>query len=938
MPRTILALLGVMSTSGVVRAQPGAAPAGAAPAGASPPAPRPAAAPGTAPAPNTAPAAPPGTPPAGSVPAPQAPAAGDVAGAAPPGGVTPPRLLHFEPAPYPPDALAQGLQSEVILALTIDTEGNVSAVEVLEPAGHGFDEAASEAGRKLRFEPALKDGRAVPSKIRFRYSFTFQTPEPPPEAAPTSGGLAGQLQIADTEAPFSDVQVVVRSPEGRERTVTTDAQGRFALEDLPAGPYRLTVNVPGFAPIEADEDISAGQITELVYRLSPDAPGIEVSVRGTRPPREVTKRTIERGEMQRIPGTQGDALRSLENLPGVARPPALNGLLIVRGSAPEDTEIYVDGAPVPLIYHFGGLSSAIPTELLERIDFYPGNFSAKYGRVMGGVVDVGLRSPNTRCSDRNGQPTDENDCFHGLAQVDLIDARALLQGPLGKGWSFAIGGRRSWIDTWLKPVLEEAGAGVTSAPVYYDYQAIVDYRPDPRTKLSLRMFGSDDSLEILIESPAAQDPGAFGGNLNFGTSYYRAQAVLETPLTSSIDLTTMLSAGKDTVGFSLGRFLFNLEIYPIVYRSELAFALMRGLRLNAGLDFQVAPFTTNIRLPEPPRPGEPSPGPFTTRPLRESRTDQTAFRPAWYLEAEVKPTPRLLLTPGVRADYARDSGHGDIAPRITARYDLTRAADADTSEPVRRTTLKGGAGVFYQPPQFQETDEAFGTPGLYSNRALHYSLGIERELTDQLELGVEGFYKDLQRMVSRTPGPDGRFVYANRGDGYSVGGELLLKYRSDGRFFGWLAYTLSRSVRRDNPEEEEHLFQYDQTHILTLLGSYKLGRGWEVGGRFRLVSGNLDTPAPRFPDLAAVYAADAAAYTPLSAQPFSERLPLFHQLDVRVEKNWQFEDFRLTFFIDVLNAYNHAAYEAFVYNFDYSLRQYQQGLPIIPSVGFRGEF
>src|SRR5690606_19432907 len=110
--------------------------------------------------------------------------------------------------------------------------------------------------------------------------------------------------------------------------------------------------------------------------------------------------------------------------------------------------------------------------------------------------------------------------------------------------------------------------------------------------------------------------------------------------------------------------------------------------------------------------------------------------------------------------------------------------------------------------------------------------------------------------------------YANEGDGYSVGGELLLKYKSDPRFFGWVAYTLSRSVRRDTPEDEEHLFQYDQTHILTVLGSYKLGRGWEVGARFRLVSGPLDTPAPRYPNLAAVYAADAAAYTPLSAEPF----------------------------------------------------------------------
>jgi TonB family protein len=910
--RTVLAVLAVLSASEIARAQPSSATPG-----------------------------PSASPPSASAPAP--PGAATDAGARADGtaasGVTPPRLVHFEQAPYPPDALAQGLQADVILALTIDANGSVSAVEVLEPAGHGFDEAATEAARQLTFEPAQANGKAIAAKIRFRYSFTFQAPPAPAaEQVPSTGGITGQLKIADTETPFSDVRVTVRTPDGQELTATTDPDGRFAFQDLPPGRYQITAVVPGFSSLSEGEDVGAGQVTDLVYRLAPDAPGIEVSVRGTRPPREVTKRTIERAEMSRIPGTQGDALRSLENLPGIARPPALAGLLIVRGSAPEDTEIYVDGSPVPLIYHFGGLSSAVPTELLDRIDFYPGNFSAKYGRVMGGVVDVGLRSPNTRCTDQHGQPTDENDCFHGLAQVDLIDARLLLQGPLGKGWSFAIGGRRSWIDAWLKPVLEEAGAGVTSAPVYYDYQLILENQIDERTKLSLRFYGSDDSLEILIETPAAQDPGAFGGNLSFGTSYYRAQAQFETALTRNVDLTAMLSAGKDSVGLSLGRFLFDLEIYPIVARSEFAISIMPGLRLNAGLDFQVAPFTTNIRLPEPPRPGEPSPGPFTTRPLRESRTDETAFRPAWYLEAEVKPTSRLLLTPGLRADYARDSGHGDLSPRITARYDLTRAGDETDLTVARRTTLKGGVGVFYQPPQFQETDEAFGTPGIYSNRAIHYSLGVERELTDQLELSAEGFYKDLQRLVSRTPSDDGRFAYANEGDGYAVGGELLLKYKSDGRFFGWLAYTLSRSARRDNPGEEEHLFQYDQTHILTMLGSYKLGRGWEVGGRFRLISGPLDTPAPRFPDLPAVYAADAAAYTPLSARPYSERLPLFHQLDVRVEKNWQFDDFRLTFFVDVLNAYNHAAYEAFVYNFDYSLRQYQQGLPIIPSLGFRGEF
>jgi hypothetical protein len=265
------------------------------------------------------------------------------------------------------------------------------------------------------------------------------------------------------------------------------------------------------------------------------------------------------------------------------------------------------------------------------------------------------------------------------------------------------------------------------------------------------------------------------------------------------------------------------------------------------------------------------------------------------------------------------------------------AARADGSIE-RRTTLKAAAGVFYQPPQLQETDPVFGTPGLKSNRAVHYELGIERELNEHVELSLEGFYKDLGQLVSRAPGLDGSYAYGNQGAGSVIGLETLLKYKPDRRFFGWLAYTLSRSVRRDRPGAPEYLFQYDQTHILTVLGSYELGAGWEVGARFRLVSGPLDTPALAFPSVSAVFAADAAAYAPLQAAPYSERLPLVHQLDIRVQKQWRFDAFELTFFVDLWNAYNHPAEEALSYNFDYSRNSYQQGLPIIPSLGLRGQF
>jgi TonB family protein len=867
-----------------------------------------------------------------------APAAGEASPPAAPNGVVPPQLLTFVEATYPPAAQASGLTADVLLRLRVEADGSVSEATVMQPAGHGFDEAAVDAARRFVFSPALVNGKPVAVKIPFKYSFTLSD-RLVEQAQPTVGEITGRVQIAGAEAPLVGARVTLRDALGKEVNTVTDEAGTWLVRELAPGPYRVKVEAAGFSTIDVQEEVVAGESTELTYRVSPAVTdAIEVSVYGTRPPREVLRRTITRREMTRVPGTGGDALRSLQNLPGLARPPGLAGLLIVRGSAPEDTAVFVDGDTVPFIYHFGGISSAVPTELLDRIDFYPGNFSARYGRVMGGIVDVGMREPDTACRGSDRLPTGEKDCFHGLVQVDLIDARVLVQGPLPiKGWTFAIGGRRSWVDAWLKPVLREAGAGVTTAPVYYDWQAIAETKPTPTSRLSLRFFGSDDALEVLIENPAAQDPGAFGGNLRFGTSFYRIQALLDADLSRDIKLTSLVSYGQDKAGFGLGRFRFDSTTHTIQAREEFSFNLAPEVTINAGLDFQIAPFELLARLPEPPRPGEPSPGPFTTRPLLETRQKSTFYRPAWYTDALLR-FGHLSVTPGLRLDYARDTGHADLSPRLTARYDLTTKAEHEDGSISRRTTLKAGAGVFHQPAQPQETDEVFGTPGLSSNRALHFALGFERELTDHVELNVEGFYKDLDRLVSRSAGLDGTFAYATRGSGYVVGAETLLKYTPDERFFGWLAYTLSRSVRRDAPGEDTYPFQYDQTHILTVLASYKFGGGWEAGFRFRLVSGPLDTPVLGPPALPSVYAADAAAYTPLQGEPFSRRLPLFHQLDLRVEKNWHVGAFDLTFYVDIWNAYNNAAQEAFSYNFDYSRRAYQQGLPIIPSLGFRGEF
>ncbi len=854
-----------------------------------------------------------------------------------------PRLLYLAEVDSPARAALTAPLS-VKLKVLVREDGSVGDAVALESDGPGPDgavalrAAALEALRRSVFTPALVGGRAREVYIPFTYVFEPPSSESPPPAvtalaAAAGGNLEGRLLIAGSEEPLPGAVVTVIAEGGIGYEAISDENGAWSLVGLPPSQYEVVVSADGYEPLTTTEEVSLGEATALTLRLSPRSEIDEVIVVGERPPREVTRRTLDRREISKVPGTGGDALRSLQSLPGVARPPGLAGVLIVRGSAPQDTQGLVDGTLVPLIYHFGGLSSVIPTELLDRIDFYPGNFGVKYGRAMAGIVDVKLRSPETECTADYGVPSDESGCFHGMVQGDLIDTRFFLRGPLGDKWTFAVGGRRSWVDVWLKPVLEQAGAGVSAAPVYNDYQLIAETHPTRRSKLRLQFYGTDDALKILVSEPSAQEP-AFSGTLSFANAFYRGQAVYEHQFTPKLEMAATASFGRDRVRFSLGPVLFNLDSYPLVQRTELGWTLTDGVKVNVGMDLLSTFFDVRVRAPLPPDPSDNTPRVISSEPVLETESTGAFFQPAAYADFELQPTERWLIVPGARVDYNNQNEQTNLSPRVTARYTLRGIdsdADSDGVVPLK-TVVKGGAGLFYQPPQPQQLDPIFGTWGVQSNRSAHFSVGVEQGLSEFLDVSLEAYLKELDNLVV------GGSPYTNQGSGRVIGAETLLRYKSDGRFFGWLAYTLSKSTRRSAPDEAERPFQFDQTHILTALGSYRLGGGWELGARFRIVSGNNYTPVRTGAQVPSIYVADVGSYVPIQGQLNSRRLPLFNQLDVRIEKTWQFRDFRVVGYVDVWNAYNNAAVEGVSYNFDYSKSTVQTGLPIIPSLGLRGEF
>ena len=856
----------------------------------------------------------------------------------PPTAVTRARPLNYVDPPYPPGAQEAGLEATVSLQLDIDREGKVKAAVVIEPAGHGFDEAAVEAAKKLQFEPARKpDGTPVSSRILYRYSWTLKQVEAPSNSgttpqtdAPKIDSLRGVVLASGGDVPLVGATVTVTNDAGTFTEATADGDGSFRISTLPPGRYRVVVRAPGFDPLDVVEEIAPNEALEIKYRLVATAEGLEVVVRGARSPREVTKRTLEQRELSRIPGTNGDALRGLQNLPGVARPPGIAGILLVRGSAPQDTQTFIDGTQVPLIYHFGGLSSVVPTEMLDRIDFYPGNFSTQYGRVMGGIVDVSIRSPKN-----DGK-------YHGLAQADSVDARVLAEGPVPGTKNkvrFVAAGRRSYIDVWLGPVLRSAGAGVTQAPVYWDYQLALETNPTADSSLRLAFFGSDDSLALIAEDPPPGEP-AVSGNAGFHTGFHRIQLRYENDIDAKNRFAAVIAFGRDQIDVGIGPFFFNLNSYSLSQRAEYTRRIGKGVTFNSGLDVLTSFTDSKYRGPAPPRPGEPSNGPFSTRPLIEAEFSGWACFPAVYGEFEIAPTARAKIVPGLRVESFSFTKGVDVSPRVNGRVDLRSGFP--------RTTVKGGLGVFHQPPQPQESIEPFGTEGLRSNRAIQYALGAEQEFTRNIELSAEGFYKQLDRLVSPVPkGIGGGSDFYNIGKGRIFGAEFLLKYKADSNFFGWVAYTLSRSLRTPKPGDDEEPVSFDQTHILTALGSYRLGAGFEFGARFRLVSGNLVAPnvcnyetEGCIPNRAnAMYNAASGTYVAIPfSGPASERLPMFHQLDLRLDKRWRFKTWQFSMYLDVQNVYNSQNVEGIDYNFNYTARQYVTGLPILPSIGFRGDF
>jgi TonB family protein len=863
-----------------------------------------------------------------------------------------PKLIKFVPAVYPQDKHDAGITASVELSIEIGADGVVGDVAVVKSAPTpDFDMAAVAAAKQFVFEPAEIDGQPAPVKITYRYDFTIV--EKMVKAGPQIN-FDGVVLERLKKKPLARVSVKIRELDGV--TAQTDEDGHFAFMDVPPGKYKLEISHPRLATVVTEETIAEGKRRTVKYLVEEkdEDEGISIVVRAPRIKKEAVETRIRTEEARRVPGTQGDTLKVVQNLPGVARSSFGSGQLIVWGSSPKETRVNVDGVEIPTLYHVGGLRSTINSDLVRSIDLSPGSYGAEYGRGLGGLVRIDLGSlPKAG--------------VHGYVATDVMDTSALISAALTPRLRIGVAGRYSYLDRLLTSVTSADVGDFVPIPRYDDYQARATLTLRQDEELSATFLASDDHLRRAIPSDDPQEVRS----QNTDTSWKRVLLRYTRLLPDGASVVVTPSFGYDTSHdeslFGRTPITVTATYWQYALRGSYRRKVASTTTLAVGMDIEArsAELTRHGSLTLPAREGDVTVfGQPPGNAINDDHWNALLINTAPYATAEIN-IGRLTVTPGLRFDPVFMEGTPILppspgsVPRGYERLDVPqnpvgKIADDDaaratrkvlryapnprliaTFRATRRLSFMAGGGIYGQPPDPEDMSAVFGNPSVTVSRAMHVSGGFSFKLRPTLTFETVGFYKKLWNLVARTEDstpPLGQSLTQDE-VGRTYGVQALLRQELLKGFFGWINYSYIRSERRDHPDQDWRLFDFDQTHVLGVLASYQIAKGWDLGARFRYTTG-----FPRTPVIDSYFNAPNDSYDPTFGAHNSIRIPAFYQLDARIERAFVFRRGKLNIFLDVQNITNRKNPEEIIYNYNFSTRAYITGFPTLAVLGARVEF
>jgi outer membrane receptor protein involved in Fe transport len=740
-------------------------------------------------------------------------------------------------------------------------------------------------------------------------------------SAQSTGKITGRVVDKISQQPIPGVNILVLETQFG---AATDLNGEFEITNVPVGNYQVKASAIGYISIvKSDVIVNSVRPVQLTYELNETVLELEdITVASdffeTEPTEVSSIKKFSYEEIRRSPGGFEDVVRALSVLPGVAAQSEGRNDLVVRGGAPSENLYIVDGFVFPTINHFGnqgatgGPLSFVNLDFVDETSFSTGGFSAIYGDKLSSVLKIDLREGR---DDRIG----------GKATISASQFGLNLEGPVNNQSNFIFSVRRSYLDFIFN------AAGFNFVPEYYDLLGKYDYKIDNSNKISYLFIGALDRVKFNNndEEDIYDNARILGSNQNqyvTGISYNHLFSNGILKLSASRSYIKFDSFQNDTLLTPI--FKNNSIEAEHELKGEVIYKMSPKSELNFGASAKFINFESDILFPKN----------FVTTfgdTLLQNnlKTDENFTKYATHFQYSNVFFNHLRFNLGVRADYfdAIDEPFY-VSPRFSTAYNFNEL-----------TSVNFSTGIYHQFPSYIWL--AAGNTNLKAIKVYQYILGFKHRLSEDVQIKLEGFYKDYRDYPTSTLRP--YLVLANTGAGYggseenfesfgfeplvsegkgrARGVELSLQKRAGSTgLYGLISATYAQSdfTALDGIERPS---AFEQNWIFNLSGGYIFNNEWEVSFKFRYASGRPSTP-----------------YNPDGTQSLSnyltDSLPPIHALDLRVDKRWHLGSVNLITYIDVQNVYNRSNIQSLRWDYKEMKVDDESSIGILPSIGISLEF
>lgn len=698
--------------------------------------------------------------------------------------------------------------------------------------------------------------------------------------------------ISDSNSNETLIGVTVFIPE-LKTGVLTNEYGFYSIT-LPKGKYSIRINYSDYQNL--DEVLELNQNLKINYKLIPKENVLrEVIVTSSKnitdirkPEMSVNKLSIS--TIKKMPVVLGevDILKSILLLPGVTNAGEGASGFNVRGGGADQNLILLDEAMIFNSSHVFGFFSVFNPDAIKDLKLYKGGIPARYGGRASSVLDIYQKDGSSKG-------------FHANGGIGLISSRLLLEGPIVKDkGSFLIGGRSSYAHLFLKLSEDQKD----NAAYFYDLNTKLSYKINPNNNIFLSgYFGRDVfSLANSFTNIYGNSTLNLRWNHLFSDKLFSNLSLIYSDYYYGLDL--------DFVGFKWDSGIKN---YNIKY--DLKNYISDKFKLNYGINAIYYDFNPGIIRPSDPNSG-----------INFAQLDKKyAFEPAAYLDAEQEISDKIAISYGLRyslfyrlgnskiniyennnpvlfnsemqiyekatpigvQNYRKNetiTNFGNLEPRFSLAYQVNDSQSIKTSYNRMVQYLQLVSNTASPTPLDVWTpSDSFIKPQIADQVAVGYFTNFSE---NKYSLEIESYYKKIQNRIDYIDGAD---LIANNaleqvilnGRMRAYGLEIMLK-KNEGKFNGWISYTLSRSEQQTPGRTiletginngEWYKSAFDKTHNLAITSAYELNKKWSFGANFALQSGQPVT----FPNGQYQY---LGITVPSYGLRNENRLPAYHHLDI----------------------------------------------------------